>query len=125
MPKRPPVRVRLSPEAEADLLDILQWSEERFGPGAAARYAELVIQALRDLEADAGRPGARQRDELPPEVYSYHLAGSRDRVAGDRVRTPRHFILFQLRNDAVLDVLRILHDSRDLARHIPDGLPEA
>jgi hypothetical protein len=33
------------------------------------------------------------------------------RVNGRRVKTPRHFILYRQCTDAVLEVLRILHDS--------------
>jgi toxin ParE1/3/4 len=110
---------RLSPEAELDLDEILGWSEEQFGPGAALRYAELVIQALRDLGSDPARPGAKQRPELPQGVYTYHLASSRERVrTGGRVKTPRHFLLYRVAA-AHVEVLRILHDSRDLARHLP------
>jgi toxin ParE1/3/4 len=96
------VRARLSPEAESDLNQLLQWSEEHFGQGAALRYAGLIIQALHDLEADPGRPGAKTLPKLQPGLLLYHLAGSRDRVAGPRVKTPRHFILYQRRTDAVL-----------------------
>ena len=117
MPDELPVLARLSPEAEADFTDILDWSEVSFGHGAALRYAELIIQALRDLQADPARPGAKPRPELPQGVFAYHLAGSRERVAGDRVKTPRHFVLFRVVAGGV-EVLRLLHDSRDLARHV-------
>jgi toxin ParE1/3/4 len=110
---------RLSPEAEVDLDEILEWSDEQFGPGAALRYAELVIQVLRDLGSDPARPGAKQRPELPQSVYTYHLASSCERVwTGGRVKTPRHFLLYRVAA-AHVEVLRILHDSRDLARHLP------
>ena len=109
---------RLSPEAEADFIDILAWSRQEFGAVAASRYVELILQALTDLEANPVRPGAKQRPELPPGVMTYHLAGSRDRVAGQPVRSPRHFVLYRIR-EQTLDVLRFLHDARDLARHLP------
>lgn len=119
VPKQPPASVRLSPQAEADLDEMLEWSEAQFGHGAALRYAELVIQAVRDLGADAERPGTKQRPELPQGVYTYHLASSREHVGvASRVKTPRHFLLYRFTADRV-EVLRILHDSRDLAQHLP------
>jgi toxin ParE1/3/4 len=51
----------------------------------------------------------------------YHLSGSRDRVAGDRVKAPRHFLLYRIETGRV-EVLRILHDSRDLAQHVPPAV---
>ena len=118
-PKRGPFEARLSPQAEADVGDILEWSEEHFGHDALLRYAELMMQALRDIEEDPNRPGVRKREELPASVYIYHLSTSRDRVAGAKVKSPRHFILYRLLTDDELEVLRVLHDSRDPARHLP------
>lgn len=120
MPSQPPAPARLSLQAETDLDEILEWSEEQFGHGAALRYAELVIQALRDVGANPSRPGAKQQPELPQGVYIYHLASSRERVAiADRVKTPRHFLIYRVAASCV-EVLRILHDSRDLAQHLPE-----
>jgi toxin ParE1/3/4 len=111
--------MRLSPQARADISKILVWSEEHFGHDAALRYAELIVQALRDLEADPGRVGVRQRNDLPTGVYSYNLVASRDRVAGSKVTSPRHIVIFRQSAEDMFEILRILHDSRDLARHLP------
>ncbi len=46
------------------------------------------------------------------------MSFSRDRVAGEKVRMPRHFVLYRYSSGAV-EFARILHDSRDLARHLP------
>ena len=110
--------VSLTTTANRDFLDIMDWSAEHFGAEAADRYEALIGQAMTDLGADPFRPGAKQRPELPGEMFIYHLAGSRDRVGGDRVKTPRHFLLYRIAPGRV-EVLRILHDSRDLAQHLP------
>jgi toxin ParE1/3/4 len=107
----------LAPAARRDIKSILGWSEERFGKNAAVRYEALLIQAVRDIEADAARSGVVQRSYLPAGVFLYHLAFSRNRVAGETVRQPRHFLAFRVRA-AHLEILRVLHDSRDLARHL-------
>lgn len=110
--------VSLSSTADRDFLDIMDWSAEHFGTDTANRYEALIGQALIDLSDDPFRPGVKQRPELPQEIFIYHLAGSRDRVAGDRVKAPRHFLLYRIKPGRV-EVLRILHDSRDLAQHVP------
>ena len=86
---------------------------------AAARYRALLIQALRDLESDPLRLGSRERPELKEGSRTYHLAFSRSHVESQRVKTPRHFILYRI-SSAGLEVARIVHDSRDLARHLPE-----
>jgi toxin ParE1/3/4 len=85
------------------------------------RYAALMAQALRDIGGDPERPGSKERPEIMIEgARTYHLAFSRNRVSGPGVKEPRHFLIYRRRGD-VIEVARILHDSRDLARHVPEG----
>ena len=85
---------------------------------AADRYGLLIRQVLRDVQADPLRLGAKSRPDLAPHAYVYHLFHSRDRVAGETVRTPRHFVLYRFAG-GVVEFARLLHDSRDLALHLP------
>ena len=55
---------------------------------------------------------------MPQGIYTYHLASSREHVrAAGGVKTPRHFLLYRAAA-ARVEVLRILHDSCDLAQHL-------
>jgi toxin ParE1/3/4 len=52
---------------------------------------------------------------------TYHIRFSRDRAktALGVVRNPRHFIIYRRREDRnAIDIGRILHDGRDLQRHL-------
>ena len=117
---RPVYEVILAAPADRDFLDIMDWSVKHFGAAAADRYESLIAQALTDIGEGPFRPGAVKRPELPKGVYTYHLASSRERVPGSRVHTPRHFVLYRV-VDLRVEVLRLLHDSRDLARHVPEA----
>lgn len=120
MPRRPQVQIDLTGPARRDLTAIVKWSFLEFGEAAALRYEALVHQALRDLQADPGRPGSKGRPDIMTKgVRTYHLEFSRDHVVGGRVQNPRHFLLYCRRNDGAVEVARILHDARDLARHLP------
>jgi toxin ParE1/3/4 len=112
--------VVLSPAARQDIENLLLWSLDKFGADAAQRYRKLLIQALRDIEADPMRPGSRTRPELHKDARIYFLSSSRASVEGKRVKAPRHFLLYRVRSNR-LEVGRILHDSRDLARHLQAG----
>jgi toxin ParE1/3/4 len=59
---------------------------------------------------------------MVPGARVDHLAFSRDHVHGGKVQTPRHFPVYRRRDDGVLEVARILHDARELARHLPARL---
>lgn len=110
----------ISPAARRDIADILQWSLDRFGNMAEIRYDALIKQAIHDIVTDPERAGSQIRPELPiPGLRSYHLSLSRTHVSGGRVKEPRHFIVYRKRPDDVIDIVRVLHDSRDLARHVP------
>lgn len=114
-------RFRLSPAAEQDLETILAWAHEQFGEDARLRYEALLVQAILDVAADSERPGCQDRPELAENAFTYHLAFSRDQVtARGRVRRPRHFLLCRTTSDGTLEVGRVLHDSMDLARHLPE-----
>jgi toxin ParE1/3/4 len=52
---------------------------------------------------------------------TYHISLSRNRAVAARVKQPRHFLLYRCREDGVIEVARVVHDGRDLARHLPEG----
>jgi len=51
---------------------------------------------------------------------TYHISLSRTRVSGSRVKEARYLLLYRRREDGVIEVARILHDGRDLERHLPE-----
>jgi toxin ParE1/3/4 len=49
------------------------------------------------------------------------LCGDRVKGAPGRVSRPRHFLLYcSTRPDGQVEIGRVLHDSMDLQRHLPD-----
>ena len=99
----------------------MRWSLREFGEDAALRYGALLTQAFSDIGADPERPGSLQRPELAKGVFVYHLRFSRDRARSDLgvVHHPRHFLVY-CRRGHVVEILRVLHDARDLQRHLPE-----
>ena len=91
-------RYRLSAAAQADIVDILARTEERFGRVARIRYQTLIVTAIRDIAEDPDRPGAPVRPELGIGARSWHFRVSRDRASGRSgpVRRPRHLIVFRI-----------------------------
>lgn len=116
------LQYRLSPLAERDLEAILAWSHEHFGEQGRLRYEALIVRAILDVADDPRRPGCRSRPELASGVLTYHLFHSRDHVprAQGRVRKPRHLLVVRVAADGALEIGRVLHDTMDLARHLPD-----
>jgi toxin ParE1/3/4 len=106
--------------ARRDIAAIIRWSVKHFGEQAALRYEDLILQAMRDVAADPERPGTATRPDLMVEgARTFHLSFSRVRTSEPRVRTPRHLLLYRCDPTGVIVVARVLHDARDLARHLP------
>ena len=104
-----------------DLSGVMEWTVKEFGARAARRYDALIKQALKDIAADPERPGSKERPEIMIEgARTYHLSLSRSRVSGPGVKEPRHFLLYRRRDAGVIEVARILHEGRDLQRHLPE-----
>ncbi len=114
-------RFRLAPSAQRDIEGILAWTDGQFGQEVRLRYEALLVQAFLDLAHDPGRAGAVERHDLAKGAFTYHLRYSRDHVSRsmDRIRKPRHFLLYRLMPDGFVEVGRVLHDSMDLARYVP------
>ena len=104
-------RVRLTDQAERDLIDIARWTAENFGARQAEHYVETISLAIEALADGPETLGTRARDELAPGVRTLHAARHGHKA--------RHFVVFRVADDHVLEVLRLLHDSMDLARHLP------
>jgi toxin ParE1/3/4 len=104
--------VRLTAAAEADMRDIFAWTAENFGIEQARRYRSTILAALRDISDGPGVMGTRERPDIRPKLRSLHIAR--------RGRRGRHVILFTTSEDnPQIRIIRILHDSMDLARHLP------
>ena len=106
--------VRLSAAAEADCRQILRWTVDHFGSAQARIYAETLSTALKDLCAGPSIIGVKERPEIGSNIWTLHVARNG--------RKGRHFIMFRVgaaQDSKVIDVLRLLHDGMDLAKHMP------
>ena len=104
-------KVRLAAQAELDFYEIITWTLENFGERQAETYAETLTLAIEALHDGPEQLGAKAQDDIGPGIRTLHVAR--------RGRSGRHFVVFSEAKDKYIDVLRLLHDSMDLARHIP------
>jgi toxin ParE1/3/4 len=107
-------RVHLAAAAEADFRDIMQWTLQQFGETQARTYAQTLSAALTSLSEGPAAAGVRARDDIAKGLFTLHSARNG--------RKARHFILFRtarVGDQQIIEVLRVLHDAMDLARHLP------
>lgn len=105
--------VRLSAAAEADFRQILRWTTSHFGQAQARIYAATLTSALKALNDGPTVIGVKKRPEIGIDICTLHVARNG--------RKGRHLVMFRIGSalENVIDVLRLLHDSMDLERHIP------
>jgi toxin ParE1/3/4 len=112
----------LAPRAARDIGAILGWTQEHFGERGRIRYEALLTRAILDVATDPKRAGSHASPEIAAAARTYHLRLSRDHVdpAIGKVRHPRHFLLYRIRSDGRVEIGRVLHDTMELKRHLPD-----
>lgn len=115
-------RFVLAPAAEQDIESILSWTQEHFGEKIRLRYEALLVRAIVDVAQRPDRSGSIERPEISAFTRTYHLYHSRNRVAAGvrKIRKPRHFLLYRPIADGGVEIVRVLHDSMELNRHLPD-----
>lgn len=103
--------VRLADQASQDVEDILDWTLEQFGPWQLESYTEVIHDALAALNAGPQLVDVRKRPELGDDVATLHVAR--------RGHKGRHQVVFRIDEvGCLIEILRILHDSMDLQRHL-------
>lgn len=103
-------RIRLGAEAKQDFVRILTRTRGTFGPAQVDIYAATLRAALTALEDGQELLGSVARDEIQPGLRTWHVARGK--------RRGRHFIMYRA-GAGVIEVVRILYDGMELARHAP------
>ncbi|HBP4588207.1 type II toxin-antitoxin system RelE/ParE family toxin [Pseudomonas aeruginosa] len=112
-------KYRISHDAQADIVDILRFTHNRFGDAARRRYQALIGAELEAVATDPQQIGSISREELGTDLRSIHLVYCRSMPKVGKVIHPRHFVFYRVATDQVLEVVRVLHDSMDLDQHLP------
>lgn len=106
-------RVRLTTTAEQDLQDILRWTAVQFGHAQARTYSETLTRAIQALTDGPHVAGSQQRESIARGLMALHVARGG--------RKGRQFVLHRVSEATeapTIEVLRLLHDSMDLVRHV-------
>jgi toxin ParE1/3/4 len=103
--------VRLVAVSERDYQEVIERSAQDFGPLQAEVYAETLELAINALREKGPRTiGVKEREEIGPGIFTLHAARHK--------RKASHFLVFRVLEIRTIEILRILHDRMDLARHI-------
>ena len=104
-------RVRLTKTARRDIAKTLSDTRQMFGVPQEDVYRALIASAIQRLTRGPDVPGSISRERLWTGVRSLHL----DRVGG----RGSHMVVYRVEAGQVIEVLRLLHQRMDIARHVP------
>lgn len=108
--------VRFAGRAQARIEKVLLRSIRQHGAQAAARYQALITASIRLLRGTPTPPYSQPVRRVPG-VRALHLRHAiRVLAAEDRVRNPRHLLLYRIGEDGALEVLGLAHDRMQLSR---------
>lgn len=102
--------LRFSQGALDDIEVVLRWTCDHFGEQQAIKYSALIRKAISEIQARPEMILFRPRPEIHPDARIYHLS-----QAG---KAARHFFIFRFESDSRIVVDALVHDSKDLARHM-------
>lgn len=111
-------KYRLAAGALEQIGGILEWSEAQFGTLARERYEELLLTAMQDVADTPKRANVAWMRLTRMEVGVYHIVHSRDRASDPpgSVGEPRHYFIFRIGPDDVVDILGFVHERMLLNR---------
>jgi len=104
--------------AQAEIDDILWFSETRHGSEAARRYRLLLNRAFSDLLHDPAPPTSRSDEVGDLRLYSLQIVARRLK-AGDVVKAPPHVVVYRF-DDSLVEIVRVLHAAMDLPQQLAD-----
>ncbi|MCG8557294.1 MAG: type II toxin-antitoxin system RelE/ParE family toxin [Proteobacteria bacterium] len=106
-------QIRIADAAHKDIAEVLRHTRKEFGRRKYLQYRALIELALQELARDPLGSTTRQRKELHPAARTYHIARRGKRV--------RHFFLYRVSDEGVVEIGRLLYDGMELTRHLPRG----
>lgn len=87
-------KYRISHGAQADIIDILRFTHNRFGDAARRRYQALIGAALEAVATAPQQVGSISREELGVGLGSIPLVYCRSMPNVGKVIRPRHFVFY-------------------------------
>ena len=103
--------VRLTDQATLDVENILDWTYEQFGLLQMEAYTDVINDAIEAMIEGPKLIDVRKCSELGNDLATLHVAR--------HGRKGRHQLVFRVNHsESLIEVLRILHDSMDLVRHL-------
>jgi toxin ParE1/3/4 len=102
-------RVIRAPRAKQDIVEVIEYTRERWGNAQARAYGQLIKDALAVIATDPHR--GKSRSAARPDILAFHI-----RQPG---RPARHVLFYRIGATGTVEVIRFLYDAMDFERYLP------
>jgi len=75
---------------------------------------------MRKVATDPLGPTTRERSDIRPGIRSFHIRYAGTIGAGEKVSRPVHILYYRVIEPGLIEIVRVLHDHMDPARHLTD-----
>jgi len=105
-------QVTFSPQALADIEQVLDRTSRHFGHTKRNEYVDLPGLAVADLATDPKHFRSQSREDLNPGARTCHI--------GRRGKKARHLFVYRSIGNTTIEIARCLHDAMEARLHLPD-----
>jgi toxin ParE1/3/4 len=102
-------RVIRSPRAKRDIVEVIEYTKERWEKVQARAYGQLIEDALGLIAMNPRR--GKLRSAARPDILAFHI-----RQPG---RPARHVLFYRIGTTGIVEVIRLLYDAMDFDQHVP------
>lgn len=102
-------RVIRSPRAKRDIVEVIEYTKERWGKAQARAYGQLIKDALAVIATDPQR--GKSRSAARPDILAFHI--------GQPGRPARHVLFYRIGATGTVEIVRFLYDAMAFDRHLP------
>lgn len=113
---------KLADSAKRDFREIIKKSGKKHGSDAAIRYHRLLLTGLEDVGTAPKTSRTLKFKEQEISLYHTRHSAKRAKYKGIGVKKPRHFIVYRMQSDGIIEIMRILYDGMNLEKHIAEEL---
>lgn len=115
------MKIVYSEAARRDIAAILLKSAQLFGENQAVSYAQLLEKTIDLIAEQPDRPSSRDLSQFHPGLRALRMG-----IATGRLRSASHQVLYRsaptARGKPCVEIVRVLHQSMDIAAHVALGL---
>lgn len=109
---------KFSNAAKEDIAAIVHYTELVHDWDTYLRYQKLIPICIGNLKDNPQSIGVQCTHRS--NIFRYHISYGKQQAkeADSQIKAPKHYIFFEVTEDGVLHILRVLHERKEFTNHL-------